>query len=147
MIPDQIGVALREARQRAGLSQQAVSSSTNVSLRTIQRLEKGQVVPRRSTLDILAQFLNIELDELLIDDQNSASESGIKRINLLALLTTAVPPLNIIVPGIYVAVARLKLRGTVLGRALSFQILWSVLLLIMCFLSIAISHLTLDDAG
>ena len=47
-----------------GYSQQELADATNISLRSIQRIEKAQVSPRPHTLKVLSQELDFSLDFL-----------------------------------------------------------------------------------
>lgn len=59
---DQILSALREARQRKGLSQRALSAKSGVPQSHISRIEKGEVDLRVSSLIALARALDLELE-------------------------------------------------------------------------------------
>lgn len=58
---DRILSALREARQRKGLSQRALSAKSGVPQSHISRIEKGDVDLRVSSLIALARALDLEL--------------------------------------------------------------------------------------
>ena len=51
---------LKEIRINKGMTQEALAEMSNVSLRTIQRIELGKVNPRKSTLDLLTKILGIK---------------------------------------------------------------------------------------
>lgn len=53
---------IRSGRLAKGLTQLELAELTNISLRSIQRIEKGEVTPRSYTVKTLAQQLDIELD-------------------------------------------------------------------------------------
>jgi len=53
---------VKELRERKGLSQEELSESAGVSLRTIQRMENGEGVPRGSTLRNIASSLGVSSD-------------------------------------------------------------------------------------
>ncbi|MCC3157025.1 helix-turn-helix domain-containing protein [Hymenobacter sp. 15J16-1T3B] len=57
--PDRI-LTIRKSR---GLSQEMLAEQSGVSLRTIQRVEQGDTVPRGHTLQALAAALGVTLDE------------------------------------------------------------------------------------
>jgi len=52
------------ARNQLGLTQEEVATQANVTVRTIQRIESGESVPRKYTLKLIAAALNIPFDEL-----------------------------------------------------------------------------------
>lgn len=55
-------------RKLKGLTQEELSGKTTVGVRTIQRIEKGDVQPHLQTVKLLAAGLNIEVDDLLVID-------------------------------------------------------------------------------
>jgi transcriptional regulator with XRE-family HTH domain len=55
------GFALRELRQRAGLSQRELAERIGSTQSAIARMEKGEAEPRFRTLEKLAQALNQDL--------------------------------------------------------------------------------------
>lgn len=52
-------------RKLKGLTQKDLSDKTNVTVRTIQRIEKGETEPHLQTVKLLAAALEIEIDELI----------------------------------------------------------------------------------
>ena len=65
----ELGKRLNEIRVQKGITQKELSDLCSVDIRTIQRIEAGEVEPRMSTLKILAAAL--EYDEL-VSPQNTA---------------------------------------------------------------------------
>lgn len=58
-------------RKLKGYTQEELSGKTTVGVRTIQRIEKGEVEPHLQTVKLLAAGLDIEVDELLVlEDPN-----------------------------------------------------------------------------
>ena len=51
-------------RQRRGLSQESLAEAANLSLRTVQRIEKGENIPRGVTLQALATALQLPVEAL-----------------------------------------------------------------------------------
>lgn len=54
-------------RQRRGLSQESLAEAANLSLRTVQRIEKGENIPRGFTLQALATALQLPVEALSSD--------------------------------------------------------------------------------
>lgn len=54
------------ARHRQGITQEELAEKAKVNVRTIQRMEKGTVVPRVYTLKAIAQALDIPYHTLLV---------------------------------------------------------------------------------
>lgn len=59
-----IATHVKEARLARGYTQKELSDLTNISVRSIQRIENGDIVPRSYTLKTLSQFLNISFEAL-----------------------------------------------------------------------------------
>jgi len=57
------GQKLIEARKAKGLTQQDVAEKSNVTIRTIQRIESGMVTPRASTIKIISESLGFDFFE------------------------------------------------------------------------------------
>ena len=56
---------IKELRESKGLSQEELCENSGISLRTIQRIENGESVPRGSTLKTIASSLNVSPDFLI----------------------------------------------------------------------------------
>ena len=65
----QFAEQLTYQRKLRGLSQEQLAEKTKVTVRTIQRIEKGTVTPHLRTVKLLAAALEIDVDDLLqLDD-------------------------------------------------------------------------------
>lgn len=51
-LKNMIASIVKEKRQELNMTQQELADLTNLSLRSIQRIEKGEVMPRKHTLKI-----------------------------------------------------------------------------------------------
>jgi transcriptional regulator with XRE-family HTH domain len=144
-ISDQI----RALRKSKGLSQEALAENAKINLRTLQRIETGNVVPRGETLRLLAQALDISVEELSSVEyeaaatlDNSAVEvqddpGFLKLMNLSALTFWFIPLGNVIVPLVLWILKRNTVTGAYdLGRRiLNFQITWSIIVYGLTLLS------------
>lgn len=88
-------------RKLKGFSQKELSDRTNVTVRTIQRIERGDTKPHLQTVKMLAAALEIEMNELLILDD--PKEENIQKKWLLLMHATpfigfVVPLANIFIP-------------------------------------------------
>ncbi|MCE6988053.1 helix-turn-helix domain-containing protein [Dyadobacter sp. CY323] len=149
-ISDQI----RTLRKAKALSQEALAENAGINLRTLQRIESGNAVPRGETLRLLAQALDISVEELSASmDESPVATNGavelredhgfLKLMNLSALTFWFIPLGNILVP----FALWIYKRNTVAGandlgkRILNFQITWSVIVyglaFVMTFSSLA----------
>jgi transcriptional regulator with XRE-family HTH domain len=81
------GKLIRELRIRKGMTQEELADKTEVSARTIQRIENGEVDPRAYTLQMIARAL--EVDYTLFMENEPDKEEVIKSVsdnNWLGLL-------------------------------------------------------------
>jgi transcriptional regulator with XRE-family HTH domain len=63
---DQFALRLKELRRQAGLSQEGLAARTDLSQRTIARLESGEGSrPTRTTIRLLAQAFGMTPDEFM----------------------------------------------------------------------------------
>lgn len=56
---------LREGRLSKGLTQKELSGLSNISIRSIQRIENGELIPRSHTLKTLAAILELSFEEFI----------------------------------------------------------------------------------
>lgn len=88
-------------RKLKGYTQEELAEKTSVTVRTIQRIEKGDVSPHLQTVKMLAAALDIEVDDLL-NLENPKEEDIQKKWLLLLhgtpLLGFGIPLFNILIP-------------------------------------------------
>ncbi len=89
-----IAERLNYQRKSKGLSQEELSLKSEVTVRTIQRIEKAEVKPHLNTLKLLAAALGIEVNDLL--PLANPNEESIKKKWLLLLHAT--PLLGVFIP-------------------------------------------------
>jgi transcriptional regulator with XRE-family HTH domain len=77
----ELGQKVHEIRSQKGLTQKELSDSCNVDIRTIQRIESGEVIPRWSTIRILAAAL--DCDEKVFNVEGSRNGSPVLKQTLL----------------------------------------------------------------
>ena len=73
------GKLIRELRIKKGMTQEELADKTEVSARTIQRIENGEVDPRAYTLQMIARAL--EVDYNLFVGNEPDEEEEIKQVN------------------------------------------------------------------
>ncbi|MHA6278611.1 serine hydrolase [Salinimicrobium sp. CAU 1759] len=88
-------------RKLKGLTQKDLSDRTNVTVRTIQRIEKGETDPHLQTIKLIAAALEVEVDELIVLED--PKEESIQKKWLLLMHATpfigfVVPLANIFIP-------------------------------------------------
>lgn len=127
--PD-LGLKISELRQLKNLTQEQLAEQCEVSTRTIQRIESGEVDPRAYTLQRLSEALSYDFE-----DHNPASE------NLwLTMLHLSSAIAMLIIPLVVWSLkkdqsARINAQGR---QVLNFQITMTLLLFAAAFLLIAL---------
>lgn len=96
---------LRHQRKQKGLTQEQLSESSGVAIRTIQRIENARVEPHLQTLSLLARSLEMEVQELMYAepaDETSPTEAAVRKwllvFHLLPLVGALIPFANLILP-------------------------------------------------
>lgn len=122
---------VKELRNRKGFSQESLAEECGLSLRTIQRIENNESVPRGDTMKRLALALNTSPDEI-IDWKIQEDQNYLTLMSLSAIGFLFFPILGIIIPLILWISKKDKLKNVnELGKAiLNFQISWTFLLFI-----------------
>jgi transcriptional regulator with XRE-family HTH domain len=64
----ELGKKLSELRKTRGLTQEELVERCNVSVRTIQRIETGEVMPRSYTVRTILSALEYNIDEVFIEE-------------------------------------------------------------------------------
>ena len=126
---NQLGERLKELRNRKGLSQEQLAEDSGLSLRTIQRIEKNETVPRGDTLKKLAIELGTSPDEI-IDWKKEKDLNYLIIMSLSSFGFLLFPILGIIIPLVMWVYKKEKIEGVnKLGKSiLNFQISWTLLL-------------------
>jgi len=88
---------IKEARYLKGMSQEQLAENSKLSLRTIQRVEKGQSVPRGDTLLKLISALDLKQEEI-ITSAKSQENVYFGFLNLIALSFLVYSIVSIILP-------------------------------------------------
>jgi len=145
MISGEKIVAFRKAKN---YTQEELANLSNVTLRTIQRIEKGETVPREFTLKSIADALDKQVSDLMVADaENSGltdaeANSFLISMNLLCLTYLIVPYGNLFIPWLVWAKKRSQSKEieTIGKRIIAHQFLWmaimSVALLLGTFFQI-----------
>lgn len=64
---EKIGFRVKQARLNAGLTQEELAEKANMSSSFISRLENGKILPSIKKLLMLADIMNVGLEDLLRD--------------------------------------------------------------------------------
>lgn len=97
----QFAEQLTYQRKLKGLSQEQLAEKTKVTVRTIQRIEKGDVAPHLKTVKLLAVALDLDVDDLLQLDNPREENTQIKWLFLIhtsPFIGFVLPLLNILLP-------------------------------------------------
>jgi len=87
-----IGIKISQLRQQKGFTQQELSDHCKIDIRTIQRIEAGNVNPRPSTLRLIAAFLEVETS--LFNGNSNSTPSFYKTPLIVAFFSGIVYLLN-----------------------------------------------------
>ncbi|WP_170299111.1 helix-turn-helix domain-containing protein [Larkinella terrae] len=133
---DQIGERVKKYRRLRNLSQEELAELSSLSVRTIQRLEKGESIGSPYTLRTLATSLQISPDELMAPlaasgpNLHPTTLKYLLILNWSALAGIVAPLANIILPAILLWRRRHDQTVQAHGRQMiSFQILWTLVTL------------------
>lgn len=97
-------------RKSKGLTQEELASRTRLTVRTIQRIETGESVPRSFTLKAIAQALDTPFESLLIKESppvtgdnfstvdRQAATHSLQLINLSSFFYIIIPYVHFLVP-------------------------------------------------
>ena len=131
---------IRTYREKLGYTQAELADKTNLSIRTIQRVESGATIPKGHTLKVLSEVLGIEKEELLKEPNSEIPKSDnnlkVKLINLSALFFIGIPFGNIFIPFmIWNKNKENEIVDEAGRRIINFQIIWSVITCLLLTIS------------
>ncbi len=138
-------------RKSKSITQEELSEMTGLSVRTIQRIETGEVNPRAYSLRQLASALGFEINSLPSQVSSSNTTPSHQTLALrvaqwsfgLAFLA----PFNIFIHLLIRYRYRSQLQSNPLAlRIISFQVLWVLLQLFSVFLTPLLSHLIMGQS-
>lgn len=131
-----LAIKIKDLRNRKGFSQEQLSEESKLSLRTIQRIEKGESIPRGDTLIKLTQALGVTPDDLL--EWTDIEDKGyLTLLNLSAISILIQPFLGIIIPLVMWILKRekIKLVDDTGKKLISFQITWTLMLYVVLIIA------------
>ena len=117
-----------QIRKMKGMSQEELSTKAGISLRTLQRIEKGESEPRGHTLRAITEVLEVPVEELM-DFSKTEDRPFLLVMSLSQLAYWFMPLLNIVVPLVFWLFRRDKIKDVdKVGRQIiSFQIIWTII--------------------
>ncbi|MEM5565132.1 helix-turn-helix domain-containing protein [Psychroserpens sp. AS72] len=139
-----LAIRVKELRNQRGMSQEFLAEESGLSLRTIQRIEKGESNPTGESLKRLANALNVSPDEL-IDWSVKEDKKYLTYLNLSALMFLFFPLLGVLIPFILWTSKKGKIKNSnKLGKDLiNFEITWTILLFFIPIVLFLISKIGL----
>lgn len=123
-----LAIKIKDLRNRKGFSQEQLSEEAKLSLRTIQRIENGESIPRGDTLIKLTQALGVTPDNVL--EWAEIEDKGYLTLLNLSAITGLIfhPMLGIIIPLVMWILKKDKIKfvDNYGKRIISFQITWTL---------------------
>jgi transcriptional regulator with XRE-family HTH domain len=81
-----IGQVIKELRIKKGLTQEELAEKTELSARTIQRIENGEVDPRAYSLQMIAKALDVDFSLFVEDESKVDKEKKTEDTMILGLI-------------------------------------------------------------
>ena len=85
----QIAKQIKAERLNKGFTQQELADKTGISLRSIQRIENGDVYPRNFTLKLLCEKLALDFDALNDKKMLPAKDENLKSLSKSQKIVTS----------------------------------------------------------
>lgn len=99
---EELASVVKSQRATYGLTQKALSDKTGISLRTIQRIERGEVEPHAHTVKILMTTLKFSGNDLNKKDSEAKTSGHDKKVKKI-ILGTGSPLLVILLATAYLS--------------------------------------------
>lgn len=125
---------VRQLREEKKLTQSELAEKSGLSLRTIQRIEAGNI-PKGFTLKTLAKSLETEPEKLFLKDEEDINTDRAKLINLSALSGLIIPFGGIIFPLILTLKTKDKKNKELGKNILSVQIILALVVSVSMIVS------------
>lgn len=142
---------IKKTREDMGLTQKSLAQLSGISLRTIQRLESNNNIPKGHTLIELSKAFEmtaLEFKNMFVtkEDVDQSDAANIRIINLSVLSFLGIPFGNVILPIILWRKYRNSLFvDDVAKRIINIQIIFSILLALFLCISPFISKTYFPD--
>jgi transcriptional regulator with XRE-family HTH domain len=75
---EQLAEVVKQRRNTKGYTQTELSELSKISLRSIQRIEKAEVLPRSYTINSLAKILDFKVEELTSEETVTVQQESSK---------------------------------------------------------------------
>lgn len=143
---EELAQKLKRYRSAKGFSQEELAEKSGLSLRTVQRIENSETIPRGDSIQRLASTLGITPDDLMswevVEDR-----SFLIALNLSSLCFLFFPLLGILVPLIVWLSRKDKVQevNRVAKAVLNFQITWGILFFVGISIAILVMAVSFDS--
>ncbi|SER71994.1 helix-turn-helix domain-containing protein [Pedobacter rhizosphaerae] len=123
---------IKQLRNQKGFSQDDLAQQSGLSLRTIQRIEQDETIPRGHTLKQIASALAVEVDTFTLN-ADKEEDGNANVFNLLALSFIIFPLLGLLLPLLIFIVKkdRTAYEDETAKRVVNFQGTWSLLVFLL----------------
>ncbi|MFB9052670.1 helix-turn-helix domain-containing protein [Formosa undariae] len=127
-----LGKKVKRLRNSQGISQEFLAEESGLSIRTIQRIEKGETSPNGDTCRKLSDALKVSPNDLMGWTQVEDVEF-LKKLNLSALTFIFFPLLGILVPALMWISKKDKVKDVdkIAKKVINFEIMWVILLFLI----------------
>ncbi|RDV13835.1 DUF4870 domain-containing protein [Pontibacter diazotrophicus] len=124
-----LATKIKELRKRNGFSQEQLAEESMLSLRTVQRIESGESVPRGDTLTKLTAALKVRPDDVL-EWAPTEDRGYLTVLNLGGFGFLINPFLGIVIPLVMWILKKdkIKLVDDTGRKLISFQLTWTIML-------------------
>ncbi len=96
MYQPELGKKINEIRNQKGITQKDLSEKCNVDIRTIQRIESGEVFPRASTIKLIAEILELDLDSHKLHGNKKDGQGALGNYQIFLLVTLIIGMLHLV---------------------------------------------------
>lgn len=130
-------------RERLNLTQKELAEQSGVSVRTIQRIEAGEV-PKGYSRKTLAKSLGIdEIDLLEKKETGQSTDKALRYINFIPIPFLILPPLQVIAP--LIIMYYYKNWSPTAKKMVDIQLVWLIATAILVVLSSFVKRLLNDN--
>lgn len=127
---------IKELRIKKGFSQEELAGKSGLSVRTIQRIENNDTIPRGESLQRIATALQVKIEDFFY--RKKQEDKSIITILILSQLSFLIfPLLGIILPLIIWSNKKDKINkvDTIGKSILNFQITWIIIIFVLLVIS------------
>ena len=73
----ELGKKISALRKAKGMTQEELVNKCNINVRTIQRIEAGEVMPRSFTVKTILEALDYDLDAIEVQESEAAAKDSV----------------------------------------------------------------------